>query len=115
MKYKRVLVRNFEIGVVLICIFYKIVDKIQFPSSLLPEKNIFFISYYIHEFSEIFSGLQSFTDGIAIEIRDIFIKNMIFAIGIILISFIGLVIILLLFSSQENIETKDRPSSQNAN
>jgi hypothetical protein len=44
-----------------------------------------------------------------------FIKNMIFAIGIILISLIGLVIILLLFSSQENIETKDRPSSQNAN
>lgn len=54
-------------GIALFGVFALLVKQIQFPSSLLPSKNILDIRYYTEEFQDIFRKLEMFTADVARE------------------------------------------------
>ena len=95
-KNRFLLVGNFVIGVVLLRIFARVTHMIDLPSSLLPDKNILKLNYYMDEFSEIFKALESLSSIAAKEVAEIFQRNMLLAVGMILLGLICCIIILLL-------------------
>lgn len=55
--------------------FQKLVQKLEFPSSLLPQKNILRFGYYKNQFIEIFEALKEGSQSFAEEIIGIFTSN----------------------------------------
>ena len=63
-------------GIALFGVFALLVKQIQFPSSLLPSKNILDIRYYTEEFQDILRKLEMFTADVAQETIRSFSMNM---------------------------------------
>ena len=71
--------------------FEKLVQRLEFPSALLPQKNIFRFGHYQQQFSEVFKSLKAASQTYSEEVMGIFISNLIWA-GVIVL--VGLAIAL---------------------
>lgn len=81
-------------GIALFGVFALLVKKIQFPSSLLPSKNILDIGYYTEEFQDIFQKLEIFSADVAQETLQLLPMNMALS-GVVFLG--GTALILLVF------------------
>lgn len=87
---------NLVIGAILLEIFHRVTQAVQFPSSLLPGQNILELEYYRSEFSEISGILKDFSNIAAKETMEVFQRNMMLAGGIILFGMVVCAVLLLL-------------------
>lgn len=92
-KNRRQLFAHGITGIVLLGVFALLVKQIQFPSSLLPSKNILNIGYYTMEFQDIFRKLEMFSADIAHETLWIFWVNVVLS-GVVFLG--GTVVIFLI-------------------
>ncbi|MBM6669122.1 hypothetical protein H6A64_15150, partial [Lacrimispora saccharolytica] len=86
-------------GIALFGMFALLVKQIQFPSSLLPSKNILDIRYYTEEFQDIFQKLEMFSADVAQETLWLLPMNMALA-GVVF--FGGTALILLAIFLEKN-------------
>jgi hypothetical protein len=63
-------------------------QRIDLPSSLLPDNDIFRISYYRQEFSEVFQSLAQFSGTVVLEVTATAKQNILYAGGILLLGFV---------------------------
>lgn len=84
-KIRLLILVNTGIAAVLLGIFQRVTQAIELPSSLLPEKNILDMKYYMAEFSEIIETLKNFSSAAARETVRAFQWNMMLAGGVILV------------------------------
>lgn len=79
---KYFLIGNLGAALLLLAVFIEVACRISLPSSLLPDKNIFELSYYKNEFLEIVEGLRKLSGVIALGVRESLKKEIVLAKGI---------------------------------
>lgn len=95
-KNRFLLMGNFVIGIGLTGVFWRITQAVRLPSSLLPERNILELHYYVDEFSEILGALSGLPDSAARNVMGVFWRGILLGGGILPAGLIWITAVLLL-------------------